>query len=162
MKSLLLIAAGVALVASGCHWPKPLRNPDSIDNATAQACTVSADFASGLHDVHDQGPDSFFNFGVMSRGAMPVLTNLVVLLKTDPVATFTLSSSQILKLRRATPGGLTLVLYPEGIACLSPEIKKTFENEVLRHPYTREDYFRLLKTQEQPALKWTQNVLARE
>jgi hypothetical protein len=53
-----------------------------------------------------------------------------------------------------------LVLCDGGIACLSPAIKKNLKKEILNHPYTRQEYFRLLKAQAQPALQWTRIVLA--
>jgi hypothetical protein len=160
MRNRLLVASCLVLLCNGCQWFKPLRNPDSLDNASAQTWAVAADFASGLHHTYDQAPESFSDFGVMSRGSVPVLTNVVAVSKSSPPLTYALSARDISILRRAAPGGLTLVLYDDGIVCLSPGIKKALEQEVLEHAYTRQEYFRLLKTHQGEARNWTSRVLS--
>lgn len=159
MRNTFFVGICLALFCAGCQLFKPLRNPDSLDNATSRTWTVTADFATGLHHVYEQEPDSFSDFGVMTRGRIPVLTRLAAVSRTAPAVTYTLSSRDIEKLRRAVPGGLTLVLYDDGIACLSTEAKKALEQEISKHEYTRQTYFRLLKARSKPALAWTQSVL---
>jgi hypothetical protein len=140
---------------------QPLRNPDSLDNATRRTWAVTADFASGLRHAYAQEPESFSDFGVMSRGAIPVLTNLVAVSQDSPPLTYSLSPGAISKLRRATQGGLTLVLFDDGIACLSTTIKQTLEQEISKRNYTRDEYFRLLKAHGEAALQWTRSTLTR-
>jgi len=161
MKIVWCVASGVVLLGAGCALFKPLNTPDSLDNASARTWAVTADFASGLHHTCEQTPDSFADFGTMTRDAVPVLTNLVVVSTSAPPVTYSLSSRELARLRRSTPGGLTLVLYDDGIACLSSALKQKLEQEVKRHPYTRENYFRLLRDQQAPALNWTRSTLAR-
>jgi hypothetical protein len=161
MRTVFIVASGLVLLGAGCQLFKPLRNPDSLDNATSKTWAVTADFATGLHHTYDQGPESFSDFGTMTRGAIPVLTNLVAVSKSTPPVTYALSARQLSRLRRETQGGLTLVLYDDGIACLSPQIKKTLEEEILKRDYTREEYFRLLRAQQEAALTWTKGRLGR-
>jgi hypothetical protein len=162
MKTVFIVASGLALLFAGCQLFKPLRNPDSLDNTTSQTWTVAADFANGLHHTYEQEAESLADFGTMTRGPIPVLTNLVAVSKSTPPVTYSLSARDITRLRRAVQGGLTLVLYDDGLACLSPQIKKTLEEEILKRDYTRKEYFRLLKAQQEAALTWTKSRLGRQ
>jgi hypothetical protein len=174
MKRLPPILVCVSLLCAGCRVFQPLRNPDSLDNATSWTWAVTADFASGLRHDYSHKPHSLSDFGLMSRGSVPVLTNLVAVSEDLPAATgaaatpgdagplaYSLSAPEISKLRRATQGGLTLVLYDDGIACLSVAMKRTLEAEIKKHEYSRDEYFRLLKTHDAEALEWTRAMLAR-
>ncbi len=161
-RTVFVVALGLAFLCAGCQWIKPLRNPDSLDNATSQTWSVTADFASGQHYTYDQLPESFSDYGKMSRGSIPVLTRLVAVSKGPKPMTCSLFARDISRLRRATPGGLTFVLYDDGIACLSTAIKKTLEQEVGKHPYTRDEYFRLLRDQKTAAMDWTKRVLGKK
>ena len=159
MRTVFIVALNLILLGAGCQLFKPLRNPDSLDNATSQTWAVTADFATGLRHTYDQEPDSFCDFGTMTRGPIPVLTNLVAISKTAPFASNSLSPRDITRLRRAVQGGLTLVIYDGGIACLSPAIKTNLEQEIAKHAYSRQEYFRLLRAQQEPALSWTKTRL---
>ena len=160
MSKLLLLASCVAALGCGCAT-QPLRNPDSLDNPTLLTWTVRADFNSGLRHAYEQGPQSLSDFGVMSRGPMPMLTNLLVTLHDSPQVHFSLSSKDISKLRRATQGGLTLVVYEDGLVCLSTDLKRSLEAEFAQRGHTREDYFGLLKSHAGEARRWTRATLDR-
>jgi hypothetical protein len=161
MRNLLLAASCAVLLGSGCQLTQPLRTPDSLDNATLLTWAVTADFASGLRHTYKQEPQSFSDFGVMSRGSIPVLTNVVAISRGSSPLRYSLSAREISKLRRATQGGLTLVLYEDGIGCLSAETKRTLEQEIKERGRTRDEYFSLLKTHGKEALEWTRRTLAR-
>jgi len=155
----LVVASSLLLLCAGCSLFAPPRIVDSLDNAATQSWVVTASFASGMQHTYDPEPETFFDFGTAGRHA-PVLTKLVAATLNPPAVTRALSPRDIAKLRRVSPGGLTLVLYDDGIACLSPAVKRAFEDDVLNHPYTRQEYFRLLRARKDEALKWTRDILA--
>ena len=158
-KRLLLAASSLLLLCAGCSLFAPPRVVDSLDNAATQSWVVTADFASGMQHTYEPEPETFFDFGTVGRHA-PVLTKLTAATLNPPTVTHTLSTRDIAKLRRVSPGGLTLVLYDDGITCLSPALKRAFEDDVLNHPYTRQEYFRLLRARKDQALQWTREILA--
>ena len=159
MKNSFIFALCVVLAGNGCQVFKPLHNPDSLDNATSQTWSLVAEFDSRPQYGYTLEANSFSDFGTMSRGAIPTLTSVVAVSK-EGSTRYSLSSREIASLRRAAPGGLTLVIYDDGIACLSPAIKKDLANDMRKVDYTRQEYFRLLKAQAKPALLWTRQTLA--
>jgi hypothetical protein len=162
MKRTFTAAAALALLGAGCALTHPLRPPDSLDNATRQTWTVTAGFASGKRHTYLQEPESFSNFGVMTRGPIPVLTQVSAVSTGAPPARFVLSAHDLGQLRRMAPGGLTLVLYDDGIACLSPALKRSLEGDLRKREYTRQEYFRQLRAHAAEALRWTAATLARK
>ena len=163
MRTNLLILSCLVWVAAGCQMLQPLANPDSLDNASGRTWTITASFASDPRQPHDQAPEAFHDFGKKAQGPLPMLTQIVaVSMGPHPhAATFSLSARDLSKLRGASPGALMLVLYDGGIACLSPGIKRALEQVLANNPSNRQEYFRQLAVQEESALLWTRNALAR-
>ena len=135
---------------------------DSLVNATAEPWRAEADFASGKHDayLHPQGGD--VGYQRTGRGEpMPVLTNIVLISWSTPPTEYSLSNDAISKLRTASGGKLWLILYEEGLACMSPSIKKAFGDANRKKPYNSDEYLRMLRNWKNEALAWTREVLGK-
>ena len=161
MRINLRVLSCLALLGSGCQLFKAPASPDSLDNASSRTWTVTASFASGPAQTHEQAPESFFNFG--EPGTEPRrLVKITAVSKTPDRLEYSLTPRELSILRQTAPGALMLVIYDEGMAALSPEIKKVMEQELFKNPYDRQEYFRLLKVEREPALQWTRQVLGRK
>jgi len=162
MRNSALAVSCLVLLGSGCQMFKPSPGMDSLDNASSRTWTVTASFTSGPAETHEQAPESFFNFDNANSDAHPVLTQIVAISQEPRQMKCSLSLGELMILRQSAPGPLMLVIYDDGIAALSPEIKKVIEQELFKNPYNRQEYFRLLQVEQDAALTWTRQTLGRK
>ena len=158
MRNTLWMAAAIALLGAGCQT-KPAPNLALLDNASTQTWNITAGFANGQRQTHEQEPESFFDYGETQTGTPSRLTRIEAVSTADPPVTYSLSGHDLARLREVAPGNLMLVLYDEGIACLSPDVKKVVEQQMFNNPFDRAEYFRLLGVEREEALNWTRKVL---
>lgn len=139
---------------------------DSLENATTKTWMVTPKFASEKRkpyqrETYEQPPETFYGYQAIGKNEpLPVLTNIVVQSTDFMSVQYSLSADEISKLRRSSGGELRLVLYDEGIACISPGIKAYFK-EIDKRPYNKEEYFQVLRDKKDEAIKWTRDVLAK-
>ena len=162
MRNSVLAVLCLVLLGCGCQMFKPPPSQDSLDNASARTWTVTTSFTSGPTETHDQEPESFFNFDDANADPRPVLTQIVAISKEPRQVKYSLSLGELMILRQSAPGALMLVIYDDGIAALSPEIKKVIEQELFKNPYNRQEYFRLLQVEQNAALTWTRQTLGQK
>jgi hypothetical protein len=171
MKTILKMICCICLlfVCSSClfFFGDSFAYRDSLENATAQSCLVTANFAFQEKNprppqIYVQQAESFCGFESKDRNEpLPVLTNIVIRL-VNSEAQHSLSVNEITKLRKASGGALSLVLYNEGIGCVSPTIQAYFETPNGKHPYNKEEHFQMLKDIKREVLQWTKQVLNEE
>jgi hypothetical protein len=146
-------------IGAGCASMSSSSTPDTLDNASTNAWTVTVAFASGKPQTFVQPPESAHDFGTGVAASPALITSITAVSNGPHPLTSTLSSRDIRRLRQSAPGGLMLVIYDNGIAALSPTIKKAIVGYLTQTSYNRSDYFRLLRLEEQAALMWTQNAV---
>lgn len=149
------------VLVCGCQLLfEPFDSRDSLEKVTSETWMIAARFLSGRNLIYEQRSGSFAGYSRSNgRGErLPVLTNVVAQVKDSKDFKYTLSGEQISRLRDASGGELRLVLYDEGIACMSPAMNEAIA-ELGKHPYDKQKRLQLLRDQRDEALKWTRDVV---
>lgn len=164
----LLCSACLIFICTGCLvlFGESFASRDSLDNATTDNWIVTPKFISeeyelNQHESYPQLPETYFAYQATGRGkSLPTLANIVVQLQKDKTVQYQLSGIEISKLREASGGELRLVLYDEGIGCLSPAIKAYFRKMAKQQPYNKQEHYQMLRDKKGEILRWTNQVLA--
>ena len=140
--------------------PESFRSVDSLENATSNSWIVNVKFASGEQNTYDQAPKMSVGYAVFAKGDNPkIVTNINLQAKTPNKIEFSLSLKEILKLRRAGDGRLGLVIYDEGIGCMSPATTKAFKDVNEKQGYSEQNHFEMLRAKKGEILNWTRDAL---
>jgi hypothetical protein len=164
-----IAALFLPMISAGClFFFGEFRSRDSLENATTTTWTVVPKFDSGRRQPYEdetyaQASETTHQYQGTGRGEpLPTLTNIVVR-SWDPVPVqYSLSATDIAKLRHASGGKLRLLLYDGGIPCMPPNLGKVIAEEQKRRPVSKQDYFRKLRDMKQDAMNWTLRVLGTE
>jgi|GEM_PF-6695974 len=169
----ILALAGIVFTCTSCIFlfGESFGSRDSLDNVTTNKWTVTPKFVSPSDEIsfkngsYSQRSESFFGFQAASAWSpFPILTNIVVKRKDHESVQYSLSASQISKLREVSGGEVRLVLYDEGLGCMSPTVKSLLVALEKKANQDRaycdmKDRCQILRNQKSEVLNWTAEVL---
>jgi hypothetical protein len=157
------IVAGLCALAlcAGCALFQPLQSQDSLDNCSSMTWQVAVTFVSGKKQTYTQKPKTIVDFAVAAKEPGQSRLSTIVVRSEGPAATeYSLSFLEISKLRNASGGELRLILYDDGLGCMSPTMKSSLVKAYEESPYSGQDYFATLRARKAECLKWSHDVLA--